>query len=169
MDRVDERRAPEVDGVVEFTWKSVVFNCRFAEERVTPSAVPVIWKVEVAAGVLPLVVLTVTIDAVPGVTVGGTALQDIPAARFAQPTVIGWLNPLTAAKLAVKFCDLPLVIVCNTESASSWFSISTARFPSVRANSLLLGVVGIFNVYPVQRRYIVDAPNPSLTVVSVDL
>jgi hypothetical protein len=77
----------EVEGVVEDTKKSVVFSCKFAEERMTPSAVPVIWKVVVASGVVPLVVLTVTVDGVPGVTVGGTALHVIPAARFAHATV----------------------------------------------------------------------------------
>src|SRR3954470_6282772 len=78
----------EVEGIVEVTWKSVVFNCRLADERVTPSAVPVIWNVVVASGGVPLVVLTVTMDGVPEVTVGGTALQVIPAARFAQPRVM---------------------------------------------------------------------------------
>ena len=73
---------------VEVKLKSTVFNCRFAVERVAPSAVPMIWNVVAATGVVPAVVLTVTIEGVPGVTAGGTALQVIPAARFAQPTVM---------------------------------------------------------------------------------
>jgi hypothetical protein len=59
------------------------------DEAVVPEESPVIWKVVVCRGVTPAVVLTVTVDGSPGMTVGGFAEHDIPAARPEQSTVIG--------------------------------------------------------------------------------
>ncbi len=70
----------EVEGVGDVTWKSVVFMLRDSQGTV---------KRSFAHGVTPRVVVTVTVDGLPGRTVAGFAEHDIPAARFAQPTVIG--------------------------------------------------------------------------------
>src|SRR4051812_19233607 len=92
---------------VELRLKSVVFSCKLFDEAVIPEESPVIWKVVVCSGVTPAVVLTVTVDGSPGITVGGFAEHDIPAGRVEQPTVIGWLNPPSPVNVTVKSFELP--------------------------------------------------------------
>jgi len=50
---------------------------------------PVIWKIVVCRGVTPAVVLTVTVEGTPGITVAGFAEHEMPAAKPEQSTVIG--------------------------------------------------------------------------------
>ena len=75
--------------VVEVRLKSVVFSCKLFEDAVVPEESPVIWNVVVCKGVTPAVVVTVTVEELPGKTVGGFAEHDMPAGRVEQPTVIG--------------------------------------------------------------------------------